>query len=161
MKKSVSIIILFLSLFAFNACKEKVVIPPPPVNEFTAALSEQDTIAMLKLCDDCMELLKGGDVDAVVAMLHEYDDSLKTVSPISDESAASFRRQMQVFPVRGYKRASYKFFEEGLNDVKYEVTFAEGERDRTAPKTFFMFNPVKVDGTWFLCVKQSDQRVNG
>ena len=163
MKKSVYIVALFISVFAFNACKDKVVVPPPPVNEFTTNLSDKDTLDMLKICDDCMELLKAGEIDAVVSNLYDYDDSLKTVTPISEDAARRFRRQIMIFPVHDYRRVSYKFFSEGLNDVKYEVIFAEQDKPEVNGefKTYFMFNPVKVDGKWHLCVKQSDQRING
>jgi hypothetical protein len=39
--------------------------------------------------------------------------------------------------------------------VKYEVVFATAEQAGTPEpaKTGYMFNPVKVDGEWKLCVK--------
>lgn len=156
--------ILFIFVLSFfYACKEKVLVPRVPVNEFQAALNNEDTLNMLNICDSSMELLKVGDIDAVINQLYEYDDSTKTVNPISDEAALSFRRRLQLFPVYDFKRVSYKFFEEGLNDVKYEVIFAEENHPEVngVPKTFFMFNPVKVDGQWYLCVKQANQRING
>ena len=41
------------------------------------------------------------------------------------------------------------------NNSGYEVTFATAEKAGTqeAPKTMYMFNPVKVDDEWKLCVK--------
>ena len=137
--------------------------PITPVNELQSELNNEDTLTMLKICDSSMELLKGGDIESVISQLYEYDDSTKSVTPISDESARRFRRRLQVFPVHDYKRVSYKFFEQWLNDVKYEVIFAEEKHPEVngVPKTFFMFNPVKVDGQWYLCVKQADQRING
>jgi hypothetical protein len=51
---------------------------------------------------------------------------------------------------------------EGCNDVKYEVTFATaGEAGtETAPVTSFMFNPVKKDGEWKLCVKTLNDQID-
>jgi hypothetical protein len=164
MKKSIYIFSFLLSVIFICSCKDKkVVIPAPQVNEFQIGLNNQDTLEMLQLCDNCMEQLKAGDIDGVVSNLYEYDDSMKSVSLIGDEAEFRFRRQLQVFPVLDYKRVSYKFFDEGLNDVKYEIVFAEEKNPEVngVPKTFFMFNPVKVDGKWYLCVKQRDQRVNG
>jgi len=163
MKKSLFIFTITLSVFAFYSCKDKVVIPAPQVNEFQEGLNNQDTLEMLKICDDCMEQLKNGNLDAVVSSLFEYNDSMKTVTPISDDAENRFRHQLQIFPVYEYKRVSYRFFEEGLNDVKYEVIFGKesNPEQNGIPKTFFMFNPVKVDGKWYLCVKRPDQRING
>ena len=50
------------------------------------------------------------------------------------------------------------FTESGLNDAKYEVQF--GPDEAGAPKTAYMFNPVKVDGQWYLCVKGANQAVD-
>jgi hypothetical protein len=51
---------------------------------------------------------------------------------------------------------------EGCNDVKYEVTFATAEQAGTeeAPKTMFMFNPVRIDGEWKLCVKTPQDSID-
>ena len=51
---------------------------------------------------------------------------------------------------------------EGCNDVKYSVTFATAEQvggDKPAT-TMYMFNPVKVDGEWKLCVKTPTEEVD-
>jgi hypothetical protein len=58
-----------------------------------------------------------------------------------------------------YERDYYSVMLEGLNDVRYKIWFAE--EDNTAengePVTKMMFNPVKFDGQWYLCVKGHDQ----
>ena len=44
---------------------------------------------------------------------------------------------------------------EGCNDVRYEVTFAKAADAGTDkdPVIAYMFNPVKINGEWKLCVK--------
>jgi hypothetical protein len=50
---------------------------------------------------------------------------------------------------------------EGCNDVKYEVTFATAEQTGGQPATImFMFNPVKIDGEWKLCVKTPTDEID-
>jgi hypothetical protein len=74
----------------------------------------------------------------------------------------SLKRRFKLFPVLDYRREYYSFMLEGCNDVKYKVTFATSEQSGTgeAPTTMFMFNPVKVDGEWKLCVKAPEKEVD-
>jgi hypothetical protein len=127
--------------------------------DFRSSLTEADTVQMLKLCDDCMELLKNKDIDGALAMLNEYVDSTNTVQPLTDITRAKYNRIFNMFPVLEYKLSGYSFVLEGLNDVKYTIKFAEEEHPEKngEPKTSFMFNPVKIDGQWYLTVKRPDQ----
>ena len=36
---------------------------------------------------------------------------------------------------------------------KYKIEFAKKDVDGNAPTMAFMFNPVKIDGIWYLCIK--------
>lgn len=132
------------------------------IEEFRSELTSEDTTAMLRLCDDAMEQLKQQKTDQVLASLYEYTDSTQEVKPLSQATAAKYRRRFTLFPVLDYQRKYYSFQLEGCNDVKYEVTFATAEQAGTKEpaKTAFMFNPVKVDGTWKLCVKTADDEID-
>jgi hypothetical protein len=109
-----------------------------------------------------MELLKGKKIDEVIASLNEYNDSTRELLPLSDSMKKSLKRRFKLFPVLDYRREYYSFMLEGCNDVKYKVTFATSEQSGTgeAPTTMFMFNPVKVDGEWKLCVKAPEKEVD-
>lgn len=127
--------------------------------DFRSSLTEADTVQMLKLCDDCMELLKNKNIDGALAMLNEYVDSTNTIQPLTDITRAKYIRIFKMFPVLEYQLAGYTFVLEGINDVKYSIKFAEEEHPEKngEPKTSFMFNPVKIDGQWYLTVKRPDQ----
>lgn len=132
------------------------------VQEFTSTLTSQDTATMLKLCDDAMEQLKSKQIDKVLASLFEYTDSTKEVKPLTEATAKHYRRHFQLFPVMEYHRKYFSFQLEGCNDVKYEVVFATPEQAGTEEpaKTAFMFNPVKIDGVWRLCVKTPSDEID-
>ena len=116
---------------------------------------------MLALCDQCMETLKAGQVDKALSMLHLYDDSTRTVLPLSEQKERELRRTFKLFPVVKYTRAYYTFTTEGLNDVKYNIEFFEKEAGDPTPNSIgFMFNPVKVEGQWYLTVKEADQDID-
>lgn len=132
------------------------------VEEFRSILTSNDTTQMLQLCDNAMEQLKGKKIDEVIASLNEYNDSTKELFPLSEKMKKRLQRQFKMFPVLDYNRQYFSFMLEGCNDVKYEVTFMDAEKtgNGKAAKTMFMFNPVRVNGEWKLCVKQPDNEVD-
>ena len=132
------------------------------VDEFRSELTEEDTAAMLKLCDDAMAQLKAKDYNAVLANLHEYTDSTQEVKPLTEKTRQRYLNKFKMFPVLDYTRVYYSFQLQGCNDVKYDVTFATAKQAGTAEpaKTAYMFNPVKVDGTWKLCVKTATDEID-
>ena len=125
--------------------------------EFRETLTSEDTTQMLKLADDCMELLKKKDIDKAIGMLNEYDDSLNQVLPLSAKTEQSLRKQFKFFPVCKYEREYFSFMLEGLNDVRYKIWFSDepATTETGEAVTKFMFNPIRIDGTWYLCVKSA------
>lgn len=164
-------IFLLLSLFVvalgFTSCsscngKKDKESREERVAEFRSTLNQEDTTQMLKLCDDAMEHLKHRNYNAVLAALYEYNDSTSEVKPLSAATAKKYTTMFRMFPVIEYHRIYYSFQLEGCNDVKYKVTWATAEQAGTKEPatTAFMFNPVKVDGTWKLCVKTSNEEID-
>ena len=125
------------------------------IEQFRAQLVHDDTTIVLRLCDNAMELLMNKQYDEVLASLYEYTDSTQEVKPITPQTAKKYLRKFKMFPVMRYERKYYSFQLEGCNDVKYDVIFASGEAAGTSTPAIigYMFNPVKVDGEWRLCVK--------
>lgn len=156
MKKYIYIICALALVCMFSSCKNKKNMSREErIEDFRNELTEADTTTMLKLADDAMEQLKAKKIDQVIASLSEYNDSTQEVTPISDSMKKRLARRFKMFPVLDYYREYYTFMLEGCNDVKYRVTFATAEQAGTKEPatTMFMFNPVKIDGEWKLCVK--------
>ena len=132
------------------------------VAEFRAELTQNDTTEMLKLADNAMELLKGKKIDEVIGSLYEYNDSTEEVTPLSKEMTKRLQRRFKIYPVQSYEREYFSFMLEGCNDVKYKVVFATAEQAGTdePATTMFMFNPVRIDGEWKLCVKTPSDEVD-
>ena len=157
MKKYIYIISAVALLCMISSCKnnKKDMTREDRIEEFRNELTEADTTTMLKLADDAMEQLKAKKIDQVIASLYEYNDSTQEVTPLSDSMKKRLARKFKMFPVLDYYREYYSFMLEGCNDVKYRVTFATAEQAGTKEPatTMYMFNPVKIDGEWKLCVK--------
>lgn len=158
-----TVVTLLLTVLVYSSCtsgsKKQSALPVTPEMEFRNSLTNEDTLNLLKLTDDCMELLKKRDLDAALAMLNLYDDSTKQVTALTNEARTRLRKTFTVFPVLRYEREYYSVMREGLNDVRYKIWFAEeaDPQKNGEPVTRFMFNPVMVDGTWYLCVKDQGQ----
>ena len=162
MNKRFSLITILGICLIVTSCSNKPKTREERVKEFRNELTTQDTTVMLKLCDNAMELLKGKQIDQVLASLYEYNDSTKEVKPLTKQTAEKYRRRFKMFPVLDYRRKYYSFQLEECNDVKYEVVFATAEQAGTPEpaKTGYMFNPVKVDGDWKLCVKTLSDEID-
>lgn len=160
MRKYTFIAISLFCAVSFYSCKEnKPQTRQDAIQEFRNGLTAEDSTTMLKLCNDCMELLKEGNIDEAINSMYVYDDSTASVSPVSEQLRNNLRHNFEVFPVLDYELEYFSFQLEGINDVKYKIQFAEGGSEETGQfYTGFMFNPVKVDGQWFLSVKRSDQK---
>ena len=81
MNKRFSLIIILGICLIVTSCSNKPKTREERVKEFRNELTTQDTTVMLKLCDNAMELLKGKQIDQVLASLYEYNDSTKEVKP--------------------------------------------------------------------------------
>jgi hypothetical protein len=140
-----------------TACSNKQKSREERVEEFRSMLNANDTTQMLQLCDNAMEQLKGKKIDEVIASLYEYNDSTEELTELTDATKKRLQRRFKMFPVLKYNRQYFSFMLEGCNDVKYEVVFATPEQTGAdSARTMYMFNPVKVDGEWKLCVKSAD-----
>lgn len=156
MKKFSIIALAFISL-VFVSCKKEQT-REEAISEFQSQLTAQDSTIMLEICNDCMDLLRDGKVEDALNSLYEYDDSTGVVSPLSKEMRNRLSRQFAIFPVLEYELDYFSFQLEGCNDVRYNVIFRDGGDEQTGEfVTKFMFNPVKVDETWYLSVKRGDQ----
>ena len=130
---------MFAATTIFTSCsnKKENATRSEQIEEFRRHLTSKDTLAMLSICDEAMEQLKQKNYEQVLSNLFEYNDSTKEIKPLSERTAKRYDRIFKMFP------------------VKYEVTFADADHTGTGKPatTMYMFNPVRVNGEWKLCVK--------
>ena len=93
MNKRLSFLFLLGICLIVTSCSNKPKTREERVKEFRSELTTQDTTVMLKLCDDAMELLKGKQIDQVLASLYEYTDSTKEVKPLTKQTAEKYRKR--------------------------------------------------------------------
>jgi hypothetical protein len=123
--------------------------------EFTSSLTKSEKKAVLDLADECMDKLRSGKVDEAVDMIYVlYNDVLYKKSA---SYTADLITRFKMFPVRSYERLYYSFSTEGNNDISYSYIFAPSKKGAGGESMKLMFNPVYVDGKWYLTLKEGGQ----
>lgn len=119
--------------------------------EFLSSLTQESQDAVLALADECMDKLMAGEVEEAVDMIYVlYDDVLYKKS---DSYTAELMMRFRMFPVRSYERLYYSFSTEGNNDISYSYVFSPAKDGSPAQTIKLMFNPVYVEGQWYLALK--------
>ena len=153
--------IILLALLVFASCGPRysgaggVKTQKDAEAEFTSSLTDKSKSEVVELADKCMERLKAGFVDEAVDMIYVlYND---VVYKKSDSYTLQLQRRFRTFPVLSYERLYYSFSTEGNNDISYQYVFKEASEGSPASTMKLMFNPVYVDGDWYLTFKDMGQ----
>lgn len=121
--------------------------------EFTSSLTVNDTTTVLNLTETFMSLVKADKVEEAVDMITVLSQGV--VYKPSDDYYAELVGRFRGMKVDSYKLDKYYFTTEGNNDVCYVTQcMAYGDTPMTIKITF---NPICVDGEWFLALKDGNQ----
>ncbi len=121
---------------------------------FTASITSADSAAVKAATDEVMSLLQAGEIDA--ALSHIYVVSDDVLYRPSDESLVRLKSKFTAFPVLSYTMTDIAFQTQAINDVTYQYVFAQDE-DGSNPSTFKLgFNPIRIDGQWYLTFKDGN-----
>ena len=123
--------------------------------EFRASLTKSDTLCVLQMADSIMKELQGGELDLALSKL--YLLTTEGLVPVDNKKIAKLKKHFSSFPVVDYKLIYYNFSTAYLNDLKYSIQFLKTESNEQVPSISFMFNPCKIKGKWYLCVKDEGQ----
>lgn len=127
-------------------------------HEFISSLTHTDTVAVLKLSTDIMELLKNNKIDEALDSLYMIKDS--QLYKLDSNKKQSLRNRFKIFPVLNYKYENLSFASQGMNDIKYTIQFRIDSVTNDSKSMVLMFNPVKVEGNWYITVKEKGQLSN-
>ena len=148
------ILIIFSVLLALlSSCKStpKRYIYMDAERDFRASLTISDTLEVLMLGQNFMDSLRAGAVDNAVESLCVVHESV--LYKIADRSLAQIKARYRRFHVSDYELLSYTFSTPGINDLVYRYSLSGPVGDGPAMK--LTLNPVKVEGMWFLTLKDA------
>lgn len=120
--------------------------------EFSATLSQSDTTDMLGAADDFIRKVTAGQIDEAVEMLYVlYDNQLYGTS---DSYSAELKNRFAMLAGTAAELDYYSFSTQGNNDACYRFRFGEGP---DAASMRITLNPVRIDGKWYLTLKDGSQ----
>ena len=121
---------------------------------FAATITPADSAAVIAATEEFMSLVKSGEIDAALSHIYVVDnDTLFLPAP---QSLASIKSKFTLFPVLSYKMTDIAFQTSAINDVTYQYVFQEAAEGSNPATLKIAFNPVKVDGKWYLTLKDGN-----
>lgn len=157
--KNETVFILLFGCLLFSCgrkeIKERMKTYADAEKEFVGSLTPKDSLTVLKMSQKCMECLKAGNVEDALKQIYMVEEG--EVVTLSEENMEELRKHFSAFPVIDYNLEYFSFSTQGCNDLKYKIEFAKKTPNGNAPTMAFMFNPVKVDSMWYLCIKNRHQ----
>lgn len=125
---------------------------PSAHETFVSELSSQDTVVVTKLCEDFLLAMQSDDKDKAFSILRTVKDG-QVVAPTS-EQMAKLSTQFTLFPVKNYRLKDFKIGDATDNICSYSIVF-DIDADGKESAINFGFCPVKVDGQWYITVRNA------
>jgi hypothetical protein len=123
--------------------------------EFRASLTAADTTIVLGMTDSIMALVQDGYYHDAVKDIKVLEGT--TLYEPSERYLDELERRFEMFKPIRILRDYYSFSTAGVNDVKYRICFREESEGHPASFIAVTFNPVKIDGKWYLAFKDGYQ----
>lgn len=111
----------------------------------------KDTLEVVELTTEYLELLKNKEFDQAMQMLcHIEGDS---VFSLTEKEKTELQNQYKLFPVLSYKIEDYTFTDIYHNEIVYSIEFFEKGTDDKLPNTMrFTLQPKRINAVWYLTV---------
>ena len=156
MKKSLFALLAVMTL-SFWSCGNKQKEVPSDEPPVYMELSQKDTAAVLDLVNQYLELVKQGNKEEALAMLHIYEnDSLKDLPAHFAEKQKLSMGALR--PVR-YEIERMVFRHENDCEVRYSAILFEKQDGDTAPNRITChLKPVRQNGQWYLTIADSEDQ---
>lgn len=165
MKRTLSLVALCLTtilgalLFtACNACSgEKA--PVSHQTDFEAAMTIDDSLAVVDLVNRFFTLVEDGDLTSAAAMLYQanVEDPYGEPRLLNNEEMDEVKTMFKILPVYDHRIDYIKFSQSFSNEVKSTAVIRPKSADLPEATTCFYFKPVNFLGEWRLCAVSTNQ----
>lgn len=148
-KKLFLLMLLAVSLASCTEKKEpkKNILRPPSI-----ALSSQDTTEINQKIEAHLSLLKEKKLEEMADMLYYMDND--SISLLDDTRKENFVKGLSVFNIYDAKVKHLIIRSEYNNEVCVLLQIIkDGDISKNKGVTKFYFNPVKIDGVWYITVR--------
>lgn len=152
--KVVSAVLVSLVLYSCSGEKSQ----KTAHEEFVGSLSASDTIEIKNLCESFFSHMKAGDKDAAFELLYMLVENDK-VEPVNAEYKAKIGNQFNIFPVLDFHSKEIRIGNAEDNIASYSIVFARDDQGKESAISFG-FNPVKINGKWYLTVRNATSQLD-
>ncbi|MDO4826844.1 MAG: hypothetical protein Q4B16_04725 [Bacteroidia bacterium] len=155
MKKILAVLCtLFMLAACHNAGRQKYYTFESAQADFEATITAADSAAVKAATDEIMSLLQAGQLDDALSKVYVvYEDVLYRPA---DESLVNLKSKFKYFPVLSYEMTQMDFQTPAINDVTYRYVFAQSPDGSDPAAIKLAFNPVKIDGEWYITFKDGN-----
>lgn len=122
--------------------------------EFRNSLNKEDSLRVVSLGDSVMNLFKENKIEQAISCISQLD-TLGNIQSLDDSRRIKLVRQFKFFPVNDFKLVDFIFNTSDQNIITYKISFDANSVETSTSTTNFAFSPVKVDGIWYLTIRQS------
>lgn len=124
--------------------------------EYLSSLTKADTTSLLAIADSCMTLLASGEYEKALAGVGYVDgDMIEAMTP---EMIARTAMSFKSLGVHGFERSGFELSLSDRNTVSYRLKIGSPSKGSgtaaVVPTTGFAFNAYRIDGQWYLTLKQ-------
>ena len=126
--------------------------------EYLSSLTKADTVSLLLIADSCMTLLTNGEYEKALAGVGYVDG--ETIEAMTPEMIARTAMSFKNLGVHGFERSGIELVLPDQNTISYRLKIGgpssvpEPAEGTATPTTGFAFNAYRIDGHWYLSLKQ-------
>ena len=158
MKLNHLLIISLVGTLAFTACSKKKENTLPVLRPASMTYTSQDSADIWNLCQQFAEFFGKNDFESCSMMLNTFRND--SIIPYTDQQRKEYIERVQIFSNYGCRIDAFVLHSDRNNEVSLKVKlFNIGTLDDDQGITRLYLNPVKVDDTWYLTLR--DHRAEG
>lgn len=123
---------------------------------YLQSLTAADTAALIAKADSCIALMVAGQMDEALANVGYVEDA--TLKHLTPEMVARTAVTFKSLGVCGFERSGIELSNNEMNTVSYRLKIGGPSKGSgtaaVVPTTGFAFNAYRIDGQWYLTLKQ-------
>ena len=121
---------------------------------YLSSLTKADTASLLSIADSCMTLLTNGEYEKALGGVGYVDG--ETIEAMTPEMIARTAMSFKNLGVHGFERSSIELVLPDQNTISYRLKIGgpSASSGTATPTTGLAFNAYRIDGHWYLSLKQ-------
>jgi len=152
MKLNNLFIISLIALLTFSSCSKKKETKMPYLRPASMEYTAQDSADIWNLCQQFADFFGKNDFESCAMMLNTFRND--SIFPYTDQQRKEYVNKVQLFTNYGCRIDAFVLNSDRNNEVSLKVKlFNIGTLDDDQGITRLFLNPVKVEDTWYLTLR--------